>query len=59
MRLGQAIQKQQRLRCPKHKMYLAIRGADDGALFRFVDNNQDEICHANSNSFHVMSDKNC
>ena len=30
--LGQAAQKQQRPRCPNHKMYLEIRSADEGAL---------------------------
>ena len=30
LRLGQAAQKQQRPRCPNRKMYLEIRGADEG-----------------------------
>ena len=32
MRLGQATQKQQSPHCPNFKMYLAITGADKGAI---------------------------
>ena len=44
LRLGQAAEKQQRLPCPNHKMYLEIRKADEAAF----------ICSSNRKIHHLV-----